>query len=134
VALATWAAPDANPWLGTALGVLARHDQAPAPPPGTPGLFAFADPERLRVALKSAGFAEVEVEAVPLPDMSWQSGRAYWQLLLELSAPVAVRFGKQAPAAQTVIAEEIAREAEKRRQGDKVVLAGTAWVASGMRL
>ena len=114
--------------------MLARHDQAPAPPPGTPGLFAFADPERLRVALTSAGFADVEVEAVPLPGMSWPSGRAYWQLLLDISAPVAVRFGKHPPAAQTVIAEEIARKTEKRRQNNRMVLGGTAWVTSERRL
>jgi SAM-dependent methyltransferase len=62
LAFVCWQALDRNPWLQVPLRALAGIVALPAPPPpGAPGPFAFADPERVRGILGRAGFAAVEL-------------------------------------------------------------------------
>jgi len=62
LAFVCWQAIDRNPWLLVPLRALAGIVELPAPPPpGAPGPFAFADPERVRGILGRAGFAGVEL-------------------------------------------------------------------------
>jgi len=47
------------------LSVVARFAELPSPPPpGRPGRFGLADPDRIREILDSAGFADVAIEDV----------------------------------------------------------------------
>ncbi len=132
IAVATWAGPDLNPWLQVALSVLKSHLDVPAPPPGAPGLFAFADPERLRAALKESGFQDVVAEEVHLlPGGAFDSGHDYFTFLRELSAPLARLYGQLTPDLRPQVEEEIACQAERHRQGGQVCLKGLAWVAVG---
>ena len=43
--------------------LLAAGRDLAAPPPGSPGLFALADPDRTRTLLASAGFSDVRLNA-----------------------------------------------------------------------
>jgi 2-polyprenyl-3-methyl-5-hydroxy-6-metoxy-1,4-benzoquinol methylase len=132
IAVATWASPDVNPWLKVALSVLKSHLDVPAPPPGAPGLFAFADPERLRTTLQEGDFQDVKVEEVHLlPGGAFDSGRDFFTFLRELSAPLARLYGQLPPDLRPQVEEEIACQAERHRQGGQVCLKGLAWVAVG---
>lgn len=132
IALATWAPPEKNPWVTTTLAVLKRHADMPAPPPGAPGLFAMADPERLRSVLSQAGFREVQVEETAV-SRDFGDGKSYFQFLIELAGPLAAVYAALPGERQTRVAEEVAAEAEKRRQGGKLVIGGLAWVASAVK-
>ena len=58
VVFAAWAAAELNPWrtaLDEAFG-------APAPPPGAPGMFAWAQRDTIAGHLAAAGFTEYEIE------------------------------------------------------------------------
>lgn len=58
-----WQALDKNAWAGVPLKAALQHVPPPAPAaPGAPGPFAFADPERVRQILETAGFAAVHCE------------------------------------------------------------------------
>ena len=60
LAFVCWQALDRNPWMLVPVGAMAKHVALPPPPaPGSPGPFAFADPERGRGILGNAGFDEV---------------------------------------------------------------------------
>jgi SAM-dependent methyltransferase len=88
LALAVWDAPVANPWaLAPRLELLERGLAPPPPPASTeyiPGPFALGDPERLRALLGEAGFVEVTVAALDVPQRH-VSFDAYWETILDLS-------------------------------------------------
>src|SRR5919198_878958 len=57
-----WTAPEENQWAFVPGRVLVQRGHLPAPEPGTPGIFAMADPERIRELVTGAGFGEPEIE------------------------------------------------------------------------
>jgi len=63
VAFVCWQGIDRNPWLLVPLRAVVGIVDLPAPPPpGAPGPFSFADPERVQGILESGGFEEVGLE------------------------------------------------------------------------
>jgi SAM-dependent methyltransferase len=77
LAFATWAPAQRNPWA-TAYGpVLMERGLLEPPAPGEPGQFALSEPERIDELVRSAGFAEVDVDEVPVEYRfgSWEEYR-----------------------------------------------------------
>jgi SAM-dependent methyltransferase len=66
LALLTWQSLPRNEWIVEIGGALAGHP-LPEPPPGAPGPFAFADPDRAREVVGGAGFTDVQVAGVREP-------------------------------------------------------------------
>jgi len=65
LAFVCWQGAEANPWFtlaGRALSGLAGFELPPPPPPDGPGPLAFADPDRVRTILVSAGWDQVSVD------------------------------------------------------------------------
>ena len=63
VAFVCWQGIDRNPWLLVPLRAVVGIVDLPAPPPpGAPGPFSFADPERVRGILEAGGFEAVALE------------------------------------------------------------------------
>lgn len=131
IAVACWAPPDKNPWASVPMGIVRRCLNAPPPPPGTPGLFAFADPSRLRGVLDEAGFRDTAVEAVDVPFADFDSGEAYFTFILELAGPIAALFAQLSPSEQAAAREEIIGAAAG--PNGQVHLHGMTWVASGTK-
>ena len=133
-ATATWAAPDKNPWASVPLAVMKRYMELPAPVPGQTGIFAFADPQRLKDTMVAAGFRDVTVEGL---DVSWAgpgSGREYFEEVIEMAGPLASLFAKLPEDKKRSYADDVATEAERqsaRKPG--VSLPGVTWIASGRR-
>jgi SAM-dependent methyltransferase len=62
LAFVCWRAPDENPIMRLPMEAASSLTPPPTPPePGAPGPFAFADPDRVRGILASAGFTSVEL-------------------------------------------------------------------------
>lgn len=66
VAVAVWGAPEFNPWATIMTRALIELGHASPPDRDGPGMFALADPERLRGMLEDAGFVEARVDPVDL--------------------------------------------------------------------
>ena len=64
LAVLTWQPPSRNEWVLELSGALAAGRSMPTPPPGAPGPFSLADPDRVAAILGSAGFTGVEVDGV----------------------------------------------------------------------
>jgi SAM-dependent methyltransferase len=64
VTLAVWREAERNPWISIAGRMLVERGLMPRPQPGTPGLFTFADEERLQGLLESSGFSVGRMEDV----------------------------------------------------------------------
>ena len=85
LAFATWAPASRNPWA-TAYGppLIERGLQEP-PAPGEPSQFALGEPARIDELVRGAGFAELEVEEVPV-EFRFEGWDDYRRLVGNLAA------------------------------------------------
>ena len=67
VAVAVFSTPDRNSWGALPASIIRRRAQLPPPVPGQPGPFSLGAPGMLEDLFRQAGFADVEVRAVPVP-------------------------------------------------------------------
>jgi SAM-dependent methyltransferase len=63
---AVWAGADRNPWISAAGRIMVARGHMPPPQPGEPGMFVLADKAELRALVEGAGFADVQIEDVPV--------------------------------------------------------------------
>lgn len=133
-ATATWAGPDRNPWAAVPLATMRRYQEIPAPVPGQTGLFAFADPEKLKDVMHTAGFRDVTVEGL---DVLWSgpaTGEEYFGEVIEMAGPLASLYAKLSDEKKAAYAKDVAEEAQRqsvRKPG--IALAGLTWIASGRK-
>ena len=113
VVVACWTEAKDNPFVTVPLGVLKRHMDIPAPLPNAPGIFALANTDRLHTIFGDAGFRDVAIEQVSLPMADFDTGAQYEEFIREIAGPVASLFVQLSPDKQTVVKNEIARDAEK---------------------
>jgi SAM-dependent methyltransferase len=66
LAFAVWGSGDRNPWISVAGRILVARGHVPPPEPGEPGMFALANKEELRALVEDAGFANVQIDDVPV--------------------------------------------------------------------
>lgn len=89
LSFSVWGAADRNPWAAVPARALMEHTGAPAPDPHAPGIFAMADPDRVRLLLHDAGFGEPTLEEI---EVSWRFADfdGYWRYVMELAGGIAV--------------------------------------------
>lgn len=88
LAFAVWAAPDRNPWASIPAMTMVQRGHMSPPEPGMPGIFALADPARVRTLAAGAGFAEPEVEEIAF-DFRYEDFEEFWDVLISLTGPIA---------------------------------------------
>src|SRR6202158_695020 len=78
-----------QPFFTTTAGVVLKHLPVPPPPPDPdgPSLFMFGERDRLRRALESAGFPNVQEEDRIIPGPWAGSVEEYWEQFTEVAAP-----------------------------------------------
>jgi SAM-dependent methyltransferase len=64
LAFSVWRGAEQNPWAALPALVLVERGHAPPPEPGAPGIFALADPARVRQLVRGGGFGEPHVEEI----------------------------------------------------------------------
>lgn len=132
LALATWAAPDRNPWASVPLTVMKKYMELPTPAPGQTGIFAFADPDHIRRAMVAAGFHDIDIEDQEVLWAGPESGRTYFSEVIEMAGPLASLYAKLPEERKRAYAEDVAAEAERRSvRKPGVALPGVTWLASG---
>jgi ubiquinone/menaquinone biosynthesis C-methylase UbiE len=120
---------EANPWssLPGRLLVEAGHMQRPAP--GTPGIHALADPERLRAVIAGAGFDEPRVEEVHM-QWTFSDEPDYWAFLQRMAGPIAAIFEGLEAGERARLRRELAQRLEPYAGGDGIALPLVALVAT----
>lgn len=102
LAFAVWAAPDRNPWAAIPGMTLVQRGHMPPPEPGAPGIFALADPDRVRELVTGAGFAEPELEEIPF-EFHYADADDAWDALVRLAGPLAAAIEAQPEEEQAAI-------------------------------
>ena len=116
VAFSVWAAPEHNPWASLVGKVLAEEVHVPIDPEA-PGIFAMADPGRIRELVVGADFAEPEIEEVSLR-WAFTEQEDYWRFLTGLAGAISSVLQALPPGAQAVVREQVYEAAEPFRSGE----------------
>ena len=107
LAFAVWTSPEENMWAAIPGMTLVQRGHLPPPEPGAPGIFALADPERIRELVTGAGFDEPEIEQVEL-EWPYAGAEEHWHFTLKLAGPLADAISSLDEGEQEAIRQEVA--------------------------
>lgn len=124
-----WRSFDANPWMQAPMLAALPHLAEPPPPadPLAPGPFAFADPERVRGILASAGFVDIHIAPQDL---------AIGAPTVEAAVEVALKVGplgrllREQPDRTPAVVEAIRAALAQHVTDQGVRLASATWIVS----
>ncbi len=119
VSFAVWAGPDQNLWAAVPGIALMERGHLPAPEPGAPGIFALADPDRIRELVTGAGFGEPSIEQVPV-DWGYGDSAEHWEKTLKLAAPIAEAVNGLAPEQRDEVRTAVAGRIDELLAGPGV--------------
>lgn len=124
--IAVWAAPERAPFFALPRRVLAPYRPLPPIDPEAPGMFRYADPERLRRDLEDAGFRVVHQEEADVPVMELETVP---EVITYTRAFGLTRLLNDLPEeAQRAWEESFAKELEAFRDGSVIRLGGVTRV------
>ncbi len=136
LAFVCWQGPERNPWVTVPMLAAAKHLPPPTPPaPGEPGMFAFADPDRVARILASAGFDDAAFLDTELPVAPGAAGLEEALAFLLEVGPLSRMLGA-AENDETLRARalESVREAlAPFETGGRFEMPSAAWVVSARR-
>lgn len=129
LSLSVWGAPDRNPWASLPAKALMEHTGAQPANPKDPGIFAMADPERVRSLVQDAGFAGPRLDEV---EVRWrfEDFDAYWRYVTELAGGIAMVLQGMPVSDRNVVRKLVERATEDYRVDGGVELPGVALNAS----
>jgi ubiquinone/menaquinone biosynthesis C-methylase UbiE len=116
LSFAVWASPDKNMWAAATGMALVQRGFLPPPEPGTPGIFAMAEPARIVELVTGAGFGEPRIEQV---EISWPytSADDHWELTLKLAGPLADAIASLPEDERESVREEVRSQIEPLIEG-----------------
>ena len=125
-----WQELKKNDWVRVPMQAAAQHvPLPPRPEPGTPGPFAFADPDRVRGILGSAGFQDVTFQPhetdVSLGGAAGVDGAVKFLLAI---GPVAALLRESDDTTRTRVADAIRETLTPIADGDHVNLPSATWI------
>lgn len=133
IVAACWAAPDDNPFVSFLMATLAKYMEVPKPAPDAPGMFAFADPDRLRSVLEAAGFINVKIEDMAIDVIEVDDGAAYWAAMKDIAGPVMVLANQLDDETHAAFVADVIETANGLQVGETLHMRGTTWIVSGSR-
>lgn len=132
VALIAWQELPRNEWLTAIRGALAQGRDVPTPPAGTPGPFGFADPDRVRVILREAGFQDVRIDEVEAPVRLGANGDDAYGFVKELGV-VRGLLQDLTPDEQEVARADLRAVIESHAVAGGVAFGSRAWTIGAVR-
>ena len=132
MAFVCWRALAENPWMEVPMNAVSRHlPPRPKAVPNAPGMFAFADPERVSEVLTAAGWAAPRLEKLDL-DLDIAAGRGLEEAVDQSTKIGAVNsWLRNQPAEVVSAAIASLREAlAPHVDGASVRLPGAMWLVS----
>lgn len=118
-----FAGPEQNPWAALPARALVEGGFMQAPAPGSPGILALADKERLQSLLAEAGFSGHVIEEMPI---TWRHRDfdGYWRFLTEVAGAIATLI-ESLPSDERAAARKLIQKAVSGFQtGSQIALPG----------
>ena len=116
VAAAVWGTPDKAPGLSLSVKVIMKMLNTPPPEPGTPGPFAMADMDKLKILFESAGFSDLKIEP-KMVEFSWTSAEEHTQWIKDIASPMKAMLADKPEDVQTTVWNAVT-EAAKAYEAD----------------
>ncbi|MCP4004949.1 MAG: class I SAM-dependent methyltransferase [bacterium] len=130
VAFVCWQGIARNAWMREPMMAGFKHLPPPTPPkPGAPGPFAFADPDRVRSILETAGFRAIEIESVERELTVGTDLDQATDFLLNIG-PLSAAMRESTPEVREAVRNEVSRALEGSARADGVHLDSAAWIVS----
>lgn len=133
LSVATWAEPARNPFVTLALEVMEKYREIPETPPGSPGIFALSDKDKLRNTLETAGFVDIQCEEMPIRAIEAETPIEYWETLYDLAGPISLLYADMEKNQQNLFVEDFTTQVAKHSESDRIGLSGITWVAAGRK-
>jgi SAM-dependent methyltransferase len=123
---AVWAEPERVPYATLAQRTLSRFREVPPVPEGGPGVFRFSDPAEIHRAWTSSGFRieAIEEQDVPVIEAAHGEGIVAWYRALSAGGWLRSLIAELPEETQRAWEQDLAREAERYRVGDRILLGG----------
>jgi SAM-dependent methyltransferase len=126
-AFAVWTTPDRNPWAAVPFVTLVGRGLLPPPDPSAPGIFALGMPERIRELVVGAGFADPEIEELPLTYV-YEGPDRVWDHVTRLAGPIAKVVNALPEDEREATREAIMQNLEPYRdENGGYTLPGSSW-------
>jgi len=132
MAFVSWRALAENPWIGVPMRAAAAHlPPRPRPNPHAPGMFAFADPQRVAEILAAAGWTPPRLEKLDL-ELDIAAGRGLDEAVVQSTRIGAVNSWLRNQPADIVAAatDSIRAALAPYRDGASVRLPGAMWLVA----
>jgi ubiquinone/menaquinone biosynthesis C-methylase UbiE len=124
-----WAQPERNPFFTHIMSILGQYMELPQPPAGSPGVFAFADPDRLVNVIQESGFQNIEIEDLAIDMVVTDSGEEYWEIMEGLAGPIVQLMKQLDEDTRANFIQAVIDSANALKQDDKLRMTGTTWIA-----
>lgn len=106
LAFSVWAEPEHNLWASLVSRILVARGLMAPPDPKAPGIFALADPNRIRDLVTSAGFASPEIERVPA-HRRFADQADIWRYLIEMAGAISPILRSLPPDEQAAVRAQL---------------------------
>jgi SAM-dependent methyltransferase len=127
LAFAVFTTSEANPWAAVPGMTLVQLGHMPAPEPGSPGIFALAEPGRIHELVKGAGFGDPGLEQVTL-EFPYRDFDDFWDFLVRVAGVPAQVIKWLPDGEQTATRAAMVQNAEPYRNEDgSYTFAASAW-------
>ena len=124
-----WAEPERNPFFTHIMSILGQFMELPQAPASAPGVFAFADPDRLVSVIRESGFQNIEIEDLAINMVVADSGEEYWKIMEGLAGPIVQLMKQLDEDTRANFIQAVIDSANALKQGDKLQMVGTTWIA-----
>lgn len=125
-----WQEMEANPWLAAPAAVAFEILPPPEPPdPLAPGPFAFADAERTRGILETAGFREVRLEGVN-HEMGWPDVGSAVDYLLNMGPAGAMLREADDASLEAQVRTAVSEVLQQHQAADGVRMPSAVWIVT----
>ncbi len=125
--------PREQPFFSTTVGVLRRYVEIPAPEPGSPNAFKFAEPGSLRGALEQAGFRPAHEESREIPTAWPGPPREFWESFQEIAAPFRPYIQGLSPEVYQQVTRDVYAALEALYDGRAIRFPARMVLAAGVR-
>jgi ubiquinone/menaquinone biosynthesis C-methylase UbiE len=105
-ATSVWGPPEQNFWVTCIMGVINKYIELPPPVPGAPGMFRCARPGIMAEVFSQAGFKHIAEQSVT-GKADYIDADTYWQIMMDVAAPVVAIMDKADEATKTAIKNDV---------------------------